>query len=95
MLQETLAESGRDTEALRILPRVTHQLVCQAMVVCSPSLLPRLIALSKVTSLCRSVDRQCEAPSAVQVCTNSCCTGMYQIVLYRYVPTSAVQVCTN
>ncbi|XP_022332534.2 kinetochore-associated protein 1-like [Crassostrea virginica] len=66
VLQETLAESGRDTEAVRILPRVTHQLVCQAMVMCSPSLLPRLIALSKVTSLCRSVDRQCEAPSAVQ-----------------------------
>lgn len=66
VLQGILAESGSKIENLRSLPSVIHQLVCQATIMCSPALLPRLVALSKVTSLCKSVDSQCEAASACQ-----------------------------
>lgn len=69
VLQGILAESGSKVESLRSLPSVIHQLVCQATIMCSPTLLPRLVALSKVTSLCKSVDSQCEAASACQVLT--------------------------
>ncbi|XP_062607681.1 kinetochore-associated protein 1-like, partial [Saccostrea cucullata] len=66
VLQEVLSGSENGVESLRSLPKITHQLVCQAMNMCSPSLLPSLISLSKVTSLCEAVDSQCEAASTCQ-----------------------------
>jgi hypothetical protein len=75
VLQGMVAGSDINMEKLRILPGIISQLVCRALVVCSPSLVTRLLALSIVTSMCESVDRQCEAATACQAstCPATCC----------------------